>query len=162
MKDIHIDLKPIGVVINNHSDEEVRNSLFGVQGQIFIYDDYKDGLCCLQGFSHIIVIGYAHKLKEEDKKVLKVRLRKIERLYNVQTPEVGVFSSGSPARPNLLIISILKLIDIKDNILYVDNLDMYDKTPILDIRPFTMERIPNEEIKVPEWYAKLFNKIKDK
>ncbi|AFZ70503.1 hypothetical protein Calag_0759 [Caldisphaera lagunensis DSM 15908] len=160
MRNSQIVLKPIGEVINDHSDEEVRNSLFGVHGKILIYDDYKDGICCLEGFSHIIVIGYAHKLKEEDKKVLKVRLRKIERLYNIQTPEVGVFSSGSPARPNLLIVSILKLININNNVLEVDNLDMYDKTPILDIRPFTIERIPQEEIKVPEWYEKIFNKNK--
>jgi tRNA-Thr(GGU) m(6)t(6)A37 methyltransferase TsaA len=156
LKNKSILLKPIGEVLTNFSDEEVSNSIDGVRGKILIYDEYRDGICCLDGFSHLLVIGYANKPKENSETTLKVRFRKIERLYNVKTPEVGVFASGSPDRPNLLIVSILKLIDINNNILEVSNLDMFNGTPILDIRPFTLERIPKEKIEVPEWYKKIW------
>jgi tRNA-Thr(GGU) m(6)t(6)A37 methyltransferase TsaA len=151
-----IKLRPIGTVITEYSDDIIRNSLRGVLGKIIIFDEYKEGLCCLKDFSHIIAIGYANKSKQGSESTLKVRLRKIERLYNLETPEVGVFASGSPDRPNLLIISILKLMDIKENVLEVDNLDMYNGTPILDIRPFTLERMPIGKIEVPDWYKKIW------
>jgi len=149
-------LKPIGEVLTDFSDDEIRNSFNGVRGKILIYDKYKDGICCLDGFSHLLVIGYADKARENSQATLKVKFRKIERLYNIKTPEVGVFASGSPDRPNLLIVSILKLMGIKDNILEVDNLDMFNGTPILDIRPFTVERIPKEKIETPDWYKRIW------
>ena len=56
---------------------------------------------------------------------------------------VGVFSTRSPDRPNSLGISVVKITDIVDNIIFISNADMMDGTPVVDIKPYV-----NIEIKV--------------
>lgn len=51
--------------------------------------------------------------------------------------QLGVFSTCSPIRPNPIGMSVLRVIDIKGNVIQVKGLDMVDSTPILDIKPLT-------------------------
>jgi tRNA-Thr(GGU) m(6)t(6)A37 methyltransferase TsaA len=53
--------------------------------------------------------------------------------YGVQR---GTFALRSPARPNPIAMSVVKLIGIKDNKLSVVGLDCLDGTPLLDIKPY--------------------------
>jgi tRNA (Thr-GGU) A37 N-methylase len=46
-----------------------------------------------------------------------------------------VFSICSPRRPNPIGLSVLRVTDIRENVLEVENIDMLDQTPILDIKP---------------------------
>jgi len=48
----------------------------------------------------------------------------------------GVFATRAPRRPNNIGISIVELEKVVKNILYVNKLDMIDKTPLLDIKPY--------------------------
>jgi tRNA (Thr-GGU) A37 N-methylase len=48
----------------------------------------------------------------------------------------GVFAIRTPFRPNPLGLSILEIQRIKENIIYVKNVDVLDKTPLLDIKPY--------------------------
>jgi tRNA (Thr-GGU) A37 N-methylase len=50
--------------------------------------------------------------------------------------KLGVFSTCSPVRPNPLGLSILEVIEVRDNVILVRGLDMRDGTPILDLKPF--------------------------
>jgi tRNA (Thr-GGU) A37 N-methylase len=50
---------------------------------------------------------------------------------------LGVFSTCSPMRPNPIGMSVLRVVEREENILYVTGLDMVDRTPILDIKPLT-------------------------
>ena len=54
----------------------------------------------------------------------------------------GVFSLNSPNRPNGIGLSILRLLGIQGNLLHVDNVDMLDGTPILDIKPYKPQDYP--------------------
>jgi tRNA (Thr-GGU) A37 N-methylase len=54
----------------------------------------------------------------------------------------GVFSLCSPNRPNGIGMSILKLINVQGNILSVENVDLLDGTPILDIKPYKPQDYP--------------------
>jgi len=47
----------------------------------------------------------------------------------------GIFSIGSPRRPNPIGLSILKVLDVADNRIMVRGIDMFDGTPVLDIKP---------------------------
>lgn len=62
----------------------------------------------------------------------------------------GVFAIRTPFRPNPIGISVLELIEIKDNTIYVNKLDILDKTPIIDIKPF-IPQFDNRETSKIGW-----------
>lgn len=156
MEKVSIILRPVGYVRIKYSDEEVKKSCKGVEGVIEILDEYKDGLYKLDGFSHLIIIAYLHKSRGKPL-IIKPRglLRRGFTLNEL--PEIGVFASDSPNRPNPIALTIVEVIDLKNNKIYVKGLDLFDGTPILDIKPYTPDR-RIEELKVPDWYVKLINK----
>jgi tRNA-Thr(GGU) m(6)t(6)A37 methyltransferase TsaA len=48
----------------------------------------------------------------------------------------GVFSTRAPSRPNPIGVSIVRLTKIEDNIIHIQDLDIIDGTPLLDIKPY--------------------------
>jgi molybdate transport system regulatory protein len=54
----------------------------------------------------------------------------------LDTTERGVFATRSPVRPNHIGISVVHLLRIEQNRLYIDDVDMLDGTPLLDIKPY--------------------------
>ena len=48
----------------------------------------------------------------------------------------GTFALRSPARPNPIAMSVVRLLGIEDGILSVVGLDCLDGTPLLDIKPY--------------------------
>ncbi|MEM2896786.1 MAG: SAM-dependent methyltransferase, partial [Candidatus Bathyarchaeia archaeon] len=133
----------------------MKNSENGEEGKIEIFKEYEGGLEGIDGFSHLMIITYLHKVKEEEKKVLKVRFKRLLRfgIKPEEIPEVGVFCSDSPHRPVPIALTIVRLIRREGGRLYVKDLDLFDGTPILDIKPYTLERII-KELKLPKWYEK--------
>jgi len=109
----------------------------GIKGSIKLKKKYVKGLLDLEGFSHIYLIYYFHKSKG-----LKLLVKPFldDRLH-------GIFSTRAPQRPNLIGISVVKLIRIKDNILEIENVDMIDGTPLLDIKPYISEFDIHEIVK---------------
>ena len=157
-----LSINPIGYVETEHSDEEVSSSWpDGVRGRIIVYPAYAEGLLGLKGFSHIIALAWLHKVSDNARKVLKVRFRRFVRagIRLEELPEVGVFCSDSPHRPNPIAITILRLEKIEHNVLHVSGLDLYNGTPILDLRAYT----PTYSItsyELPAWYEKLLQRLK--
>ena len=65
--------------------------------------------------------------------------RKIEMLVSppwVNEKKVGIFASRSPVRPNPIGLSIVRIKDIVENKIYTSGLDVFDGTPLLDIKPY--------------------------
>lgn len=120
----------------------------GEKSTIKIDGKYKDALSGLGGFSHLIVCYWFHKNDIPEKRgILKVHPRKDKR-----NPLTGVFATHSPVRPNLIAISICGLVGIEDNIIYLDEIDAFDGTPVIDIKPYIpSDAPPSPEIKVPKW-----------
>jgi len=87
---------------------------------------YINGLMSLNTFEYIWVIYYFDQAKGWNN--------------SVQPPEsehvYGVFATRSPRRPNPIGLSLVKLDSIKYNILYLSNIDAFDGTPVLDIKPY--------------------------
>lgn len=160
---MEIVLRPIGIVHVDVPDEVVSSSLNGVDGVIEVYPEYVDGLRGIDGFSHIILLAYLHKISSEGRRVLVIRHRRFLRFgFKLEElPEAGVFASDSPVRPNPIALSIVKLKKREGRFLYVSNLDLFNGTPILDIKPYTPDRII-KEISLPEWYLNFWNKVKSK
>ncbi len=70
----------------------------------------------------------------------------------------GVFTTRTSFRPNPIGISILEILEIKGNLIQVKNIDILDKTPILDIKPY----IPQFDFRETNKIGWLEGKIKKK
>ena len=97
-----------------------------IKGQIILENDYCEGLLDLEGFSHIYVLYMFHKAKETRLTVCP---------FLEDTPH-GVFATRAPVRPNKIGFSIVKLISVKGNVLNIEDVDMLDGTPVIDIKPY--------------------------
>ncbi|MBW1938896.1 MAG: tRNA (N6-threonylcarbamoyladenosine(37)-N6)-methyltransferase TrmO [Deltaproteobacteria bacterium] len=118
------------------------------QGKTTIVLDkkYQPGLQGLDGFSHVYVLYWFDRNDNPEKRsVLQVHPR-----GNKQNPLTGVFATRSPARPNLIALSLCKIIEIKDNVIEIENIDALPDTPVLDLKPF-ISQFESKNAVVPEW-----------
>jgi len=122
--------RPIGVV---HSPFKVPQDVpiqsvaaEGVIGYVEVAREYVEGLRDVEGFSHLILVYHCHLAQDYS---LLVRPFLDERLH-------GVFSTRAPSRPNPIGVSVVHLIKIEKNILHIQDVDIIDGTPLLDIKPF--------------------------
>ncbi|MEM0328785.1 MAG: SAM-dependent methyltransferase [Nitrososphaerota archaeon] len=159
---MEICFHPIGYVETEYSDEEVAMSWpRGVEGRIVIYPQYSSGLIGLEGFSHIIAIAWLHKVPESARTTLRVRFKRLIMmgLSPEEIPEVGVFCSDSPHRPNPIALTILGLKRVDGSMLHVSGLDLYNGTPILDLRAYTPS-YSIDDYMLPSWYMELLERLK--
>jgi len=123
-------------------------------GRIFLQIDSRfwDATLNVDKFSHIHVIWWATGLDMPD---YRMHLQDVPPAEGAELS--GVFASRSPARPNLLCLSIVKLLGVNDEqrILEIDQIDAKDETPILDIKPYLPSSDRVDDAKVPEWFKDL-------
>jgi tRNA-Thr(GGU) m(6)t(6)A37 methyltransferase TsaA len=98
-------------------------------GTIEIFPEFAQGLKDLEGFSFVILLYHLHK---------------VSRSALIVTPFLGseshgVFATRAPTRPNPIGLSIVKLIKIDGTKLHVENLDILDGSPLLDLKPYVPE-----------------------
>jgi len=129
-EDGSVVLVPVGVV-HSPLDEKSNNIPFqsfmsDVEGTIEVGEEYEEGLDGIDGFSHLTIIYYLHKNR-------KSKLRTVPLL---EKEERGIFGTRSPSRPNHIGVSTVKLLSRDGRILKVKGLDMFDGTPVLDIKPY--------------------------
>lgn len=98
----------------------------GVKGEIEVFPEYIDGLADLAGFSHIFLLYHFHLSK-------KFRLRVKPFLDDKMR---GLFATRAPSRPNPIGLSIVRLMGIQNNSLRIEDVDVVDGTPLLDIKPY--------------------------
>ena len=114
----------------------------GVAGTIEISTDFIEGLKDLDGFSHIILIYHFHLYKEYRLLVKPFMDDKLR----------GVFATRAPRRPNPIGISVVKLIRVEGNLLHIENVDIIDGTPLLDIKPYISE-VDAHEVEKTGWLS---------
>jgi len=124
------NLKQIGIIRTPYIDDAPYQSIQYDEGDFCIEVDsrYIDGLFELVKFHYIYVIYYIHLIKQEPS-------------MTVSPPwtggvKVGVFASRSPVRPNTIGISIVRIKKIENNRIFTSGLDVFDGTPLLDIKPY--------------------------
>ena len=128
MKDVAFT--PIGVI---HTPHKAKKGMpiqppgaEGVKGTVELFPEFSDGLKDIEGFSHIILLFWFHE--SEGYKLLVSPF--------MEDNMHGVFAVRAPRRPNPLGMSIVKLDKCEGNMLFIDNPDMLDGTPLLDIKPY--------------------------
>ncbi len=97
-----------------------------VPGQLVLDPQYEEGLCDLDGFSHLILLYHFHLSKGYSLKAKPF----------LDTVERGLFSTRAPRRPNPIGLSIVRLNRIDGCTLHLLDVDMVDGTPLLDIKPY--------------------------
>jgi len=128
-----IQFEPIGYVRTEETSIPRHWSMSDVRGELVIDEKYGNGLKDIKPGQEIVVIFHFHKSPKFSTDKL------------LQTPPhrgktLGVFSICSPYRPNPIGLSVLKVLEIKDNRIKVENLDMLNGTPILDIKPHIVSK----------------------
>ncbi len=128
-----ITYRPIGIIRSPFVQKEGMpiqpSGAKGVRGTIEINADYIDGLKDLEGFSHVILIYHFHLSQGYDLIVTPF----------LDAQDRGVFATRAPRRPNAIGLSIVKLNTVKGGILEIENVDIVDKTPLLDLKPYVPE-----------------------
>jgi len=146
---------PIGIIHSDFTDKSGMpiqpSSAIGKKGSIKLLPEYTEGLKDLDGFSHIIVIYHFHKSEGHD----------LQTIPFLDNKAHGIFAVRAPKRPNSIGLSVLKLIRVEENILHVENIDILDDTPVLDIKPYIPEFDAAENVKIG-WVEKSKGKIKGK
>jgi len=123
----------------------------GIKGYILVHEEFVEGLEDLSGFSHIYLLFHLH---QSDSYRLKVTPFLDDKLR-------GVFSTRAPKRPNPIGLSLVKLMRIKGNRLDIENMDMIDGTPLLDIKPYVPEMEDASQIRLG-WLSKHVQEINSK
>jgi len=116
-----------------------------IMATLIFKDKYEAGLKDLEGFSHIYLIYYFHKVKEAQLSVVP---------FNDKTnTSRGVFSTRTPKHPNGLGLSVVELIKVEGNRVTICGVDILDGTPIIDIKPY-IENFDKVEGKVRSGWMK--------
>jgi len=145
-----INLVPIGRVINGvECPSDVKWE--SVTSKVVIAPQLVEALNGIDGFSHILIIFYLHKVDEDRRSLLKVHPENKEEL-----PLVGVFATRSPVRPNPIGVTVVKLLERQENVLKVLGLDAYDGTPVLDVKPYLRRGDLIEDATMPDWLLRLW------
>jgi tRNA-Thr(GGU) m(6)t(6)A37 methyltransferase TsaA len=118
-------------------------------GTIELLPELISALKDLEGFSHLILLYHLHKVEHVALTVTPF----------LSTEPHGLFATRAPTRPNPIGLSVVRLVKIKSNFLYVDLLDILDGTPLLDIKPYVPEFDGHPEARIG-WLAEAGGKIR--
>jgi tRNA-Thr(GGU) m(6)t(6)A37 methyltransferase TsaA len=123
-------IAPIGVIHTpfKHAQGTPIQGVAGkhAEGVVEVLPDLIEGLRDLEGFDRLWLIYQFNRASD---------VRLVVRPY-LDTTERGVFATRSPVRPNHIGISVVRLLQIEQNRLYIADVDMLDGTPLLDIKPY--------------------------
>lgn len=95
-------------------------------GHIELDPEYAEGLRDIEGFSHLILVYHLHRVTQTQLTVTP---------FLDSTPH-GIFATRGPNRPNALGLSTVRLVRVEKNILHIQDVDMLDGTPLLDVKPY--------------------------
>lgn len=147
-----IKYKPIGVIHSQYDDNNDMPiqpaSAQGIKGTVKIYTDYVSGLKDIEGFSHLILIYHFHLSNGYQ---LKVKPYLDDNMR-------GVFATRAPKRPNQIGLSVVKFVKLENNIIHIENVDIINNTPLLDIKPFVPDFDAATDVKIG-WLTKSKHKV---
>jgi len=133
---------PIGTIHSQYQDLSGMpiqpNGARGVRGTVEIFPEYRDGLHDLDGFSRIILVFAFHK---------STGYTLVVKPFLDDTPR-GVFATRAPKRPNAIGLSIVRLTGMHGYTLDIEDMDILDGTPLLDIKPYvpTFDAYPDAAV----------------
>ncbi len=136
-----IEFQPIGVIHTPFTRLESMPiqpaSGAGVKGTVEVFEEYRAGLEDLDGFSHIILLYHFHHSRGFKSHVVPF----------MDSQPRGVFATRAPRRPNPIGLSVVRLNRIEGGVLHVENVDILDGTPLVDIKPYVPEFDTQDDVR---------------
>ncbi|MFX0174534.1 MAG: tRNA (N6-threonylcarbamoyladenosine(37)-N6)-methyltransferase TrmO [Candidatus Hodarchaeota archaeon] len=128
-----------------------------------ILSEYRSAMFRLETISHIFVLWWMHKFDDPNARKTFIT---IPRVTNSLEPpqEMGIFATRSPMRPSPVGLTLVKILKVSESQVFIDHIDAYDGTPIIDIKPY----LPNsdrveKDIVLPPWFHHLLtSRLSDK
>jgi tRNA-Thr(GGU) m(6)t(6)A37 methyltransferase TsaA len=109
-------------------------------------EEVEPGLLGLDGFSHVWVFWWFDRNDNPPKRaILQVHPR-----GNKGNPLTGVFACRAPVRPNLIGLTLCRVLAVKGNEVEIDKIDAFAGTPILDLKPY-IPGYDSAKASVPAW-----------
>jgi tRNA-Thr(GGU) m(6)t(6)A37 methyltransferase TsaA len=147
-----IVFKPIGTIRSPFTDTKGMPiqpaGAKGIAGTIEIEPEFEAGLKDIDGFSHITLIFHFHL---SDGYSLEVKPFMDDKLR-------GVFATRAPKRPNQIGMSVVSLVKVEGRILHIEDVDIVDGTPLLDIKPY-VPKFEAEETVRTGWLSRAANAV---
>jgi tRNA (adenine37-N6)-methyltransferase len=138
--------RPIGVIHTPYREPAgtpvQTTSFVGSAGHVEIDPAFSAGLRDLDGFSHLILLYHLHRVG-----VMRLTVTPF-----LDDREHGVFATRSPARPNPIGLSVVRLVSIEGTRLDIEDVDMIDGTPLLDLKPYVPAFDARDDVRIG-WYA---------
>jgi tRNA (adenine37-N6)-methyltransferase len=129
--------RPIGFISSPYNDTtEIPKGLHAkheAEGILSVLPEFEIGLTDIEGFSHLFVIWQFDRSGDFDL---------IGRPPFDDRPH-GVFATRSPRRPNPIGLTVVALLRREKERLHVRGVDMLNRTPILDIKPY-LSSVPED------------------
>lgn len=149
---MEMQFKPIGIIQSPFKETKGTpiqpTAARDVAGSIEIYPEYAAGLKDLEGFSHLILLYHLHLAKDAE---LLVKPFLGNELH-------GIFATRSPARPNAIGLSVVRLTKVEGRTLHIQDVDIVTGTPLLDIKPYVAEFDARSEVR-SGWFEQNLHKL---
>ncbi len=110
----------------------------GTPGTIELLPEWAAGLRDLAGFSHLILLYHFHQVSEAQLTVTPF----------LDSQPHGVFATRAPKRPNPIGLSIVRLCACQGTQLQIEDIDVLDGTPLLDLKPYVPEFDRRDSVRV--------------
>ena len=114
----------------------------GIPGTVDLEPAFRKGLKDLEAFSHLILLTHLHRMTGYALEVTPY----------LDDQAHGVFATRSPRRPNPLGLSVVRLIAIEEGRLLIEDVDLLDGTPLLDLKPYVPAFDARETARIG-WFA---------
>jgi tRNA-Thr(GGU) m(6)t(6)A37 methyltransferase TsaA len=121
-----IEMFPIGYVENDYLEPVYNEEVYQKISKIILKKELVDGLYRIEDLEKLYILFYFSKSTGYE---LIHRRR-----YDGEVS--GIFAGRGPHRPNGIGLTIVELLRVEGNVLYVKGLDAINGTPVLDIKPY--------------------------
>ena len=139
-----ITVRPIGIVAGA-GDEVGRQDWSRVRSEVRLHPEFAEALLGLDGYSHVIVLGWLDQIPEE----LRARLQAYPS-GDQRMPLQGSLALRG-ARPNPISFTVCKLLAIEGSTLRLEGLDLVDGTSVLDVKPYIGYYDALPKATIPKW-----------
>lgn len=148
-QELSFAVRPIGFV-RNDIDSLNAHGWDKVVSDVVIDSRLEAGLEGIEAFSHVVVLFWMHRLPAGEPVPLKVHPQR-----RADLPLVGLFATRAPTRPNPIGVACVRLLERKENVLKVINLDAINGTPVIDIKAYMPGSDAVPDAMVADWVRRL-------
>lgn len=139
---MNVDCRPIGIIHSPFTEPRGMPiqpaGARGVAGTVEVFEEFCAGLADLDGFSHVILLYHFHRSEGFSLSVVPF----------LDAQARGVFATRAPRRPNPIGLSVVRLCGIDGGVMRIENVDVLDGTPLLDIKPYVPQFDAAEDVRI--------------